>query len=348
MRTVLLASLRTHTRRYVAAAVAVVIGVAFVVVTNALSSATRNGLVAGIDQPFRGADVAVSDIGGEDAAELVETAEERGDHASPIGWTIQPVTEGDRLVDERADVAVIAPDASLRWQELRAGRFPDAPDEAVADVNTAKTDLIEVGDRLRVGTGSRAVEVTVVGLTDSPALFRGSLYLPWSVAERWSSNFYVDSVAYAGSGDVDDLVDRLEDETGATVQTADDYVEQVQTEITNEINVIAMVLLVFAAIAVFVSILVIANTFTILFAQRSRDFALLRCVGATRRQVLRSIRLEALCLGVVASLAGLAVGTGLGLRPGRPGPWADAAGHDGCGRRRRPPGTARRSRSGSS
>ncbi len=312
MRTVLLASLRTHTRRYVAAAVAVVIGVAFVVVTSALSSATRNGLVAGIDQPFRGADVAVSDIGGEDAAELVETAEERGDHASPIGWTLQPVTEGDRLVDERADVAVIAPDPSLRWQELREGRFPDAPDEALADVNTAKTDLIEVGDRLRVGTGSRAVEVTVVGLTDSPALFRGSLYLPWSVAERWSSNFYVDSVAYAGSGDVDDLVDRLEDETGATVQTADDYVDQVQTEITNEINVIAMVLLVFAAIAVFVSILVIANTFTILFAQRSRDFALLRCVGATRRQVLRSIRLEALCLGVVASLAGLAVGTGLG------------------------------------
>ena len=59
--------------------------------------------------------------------------------------------------------------------------------------------------------------------------------------------------------------------------------------------------------------LVIANTFTILFAQRSRDLALLRCVGATRRQVLRSIRLEALCLGVAASLLGLLVGTGLGL-----------------------------------
>ncbi len=49
MRTVLLASLRTHTRRYVAATIAVVIGVAFVVVTNSLASATRNGLLAGLD-----------------------------------------------------------------------------------------------------------------------------------------------------------------------------------------------------------------------------------------------------------------------------------------------------------
>ena len=75
---------------------------------------------------------------------------------------------------------------------------------------------------------------------------------------------------------------------------------------------IAMVLLVFAAIALFVSVLVIANTFTILFAQRTRDFALLRCVGATRRQVLRSIRVEALSLGVAASVLGLLVGTALG------------------------------------
>jgi putative ABC transport system permease protein len=58
---------------------------------------------------------------------------------------------------------------------------------------------------------------------------------------------------------------------------------------------------------------VIANTFSILFAQRVRDFALLRCVGATRRQVLRSVRIEALVLGIVSSVAGLLAGTGIGL-----------------------------------
>ena len=113
------------------------------------------------------------------------------------------------------------------------------------------------------------------------------------------------------------------------MQSTDAYVEELQTEITNEVNVIAMVLLVFAAIALFVSVLVIANTFTILFAQRSRDFALLRCVGATRRQVLRSIRVEALCLGLRRLVARPARRHRPRLRPGRPGSRADAAGHDG-------------------
>ena len=60
MRTVLLASLRTHTRRYVSAALAVVIGVAFVIVTAGLSSAARDGLTAGVGAPYAGADVVLT------------------------------------------------------------------------------------------------------------------------------------------------------------------------------------------------------------------------------------------------------------------------------------------------
>ena len=155
MRTVLLASLRTHTRRYVAAAVAVVIGVAFVVVTDALASATRNGLLAGLDaavprrrrrglrrRPGR------TPPGWSTAPRSVATTPRRS--AGPI----QPVREGDRLVDERADVGALAPDAdaALAGRCARGGS-PSGPDEALADVNAAKADRIEVGDRLRVGTG---------------------------------------------------------------------------------------------------------------------------------------------------------------------------------------------------
>ncbi|WP_235854817.1 FtsX-like permease family protein [Nonomuraea aridisoli] len=71
-------------------------------------------------------------------------------------------------------------------------------------------------------------------------------------------------------------------------------------------------LLLFAGVALFVSVLVIANTFSILFAQRLRDVALLRCIGATRRQVVRSVRREAAAVGVLASLTGTLVGVGLG------------------------------------
>ena len=86
----------------------------------------------------------------------------------------------------------------------------------------------------------------------------------------------------------------------------------------------------------------------ILFAQRTRDFALLRCVGATRRQVLRSVRVEALGLGDRGLGPRAARRHGPRVRPGRPGEIADAAADDGDTRRRRSSGTPWRSPSASS
>lgn len=306
MRSVLLGSLRVHARRYVAAAVAVVIGVSFVVVTSALSSATKDGLVAGVGLPYRGADAVFGEIGTDDATRVVTRAAATGGAAAVVGWTTQPVTSGDRVVDQRADVGVLADDAGLRWQELRDGAWPSGPGQVVADVNDAKSDGLALGDTVRIGAGSRALEAEVVGLVDSPSASAGAaLYLPWAEAERWSSTFSVDSVAYAGP-DADSLV------PGLSATPADTFVQDRQAELTREVDVIAILLLVFAAIALFVSVLVIANTFSILFAQRRRDLALLRCVGATRGQLLRSIRLEALALGVTAAGVGLLVGTLVG------------------------------------
>lgn len=307
MRTVLLASLRVHTRRYVAAAVAVVIGVAFIVVTSALSSAARNGLVAGVEVPYRGADVVVTDIDGEQAARLIAGAREEGDSASFLGWTMQQVRVDDRLLGEDIDVGAISTGSALRWQELRAGRFPERPGEAVADANAVKGDDVMVGDTVRVGTGSNAVEARIVGLVDTPSASVGAeVYLTWADLQCFAGELWVDSVAYAGSGSAT-LADRLPAE--ATVQSRDAFVEERQKSLTNEVNVLAILLLVFATIALFVSVLVVANTFSILFAQRTRDFALLRCVGASRRQLLRSVRIEALAIGVASSLTGLGVGT---------------------------------------
>lgn len=304
MRTVLLASLRTHTRRYVSAAIAVVIGVAFIVVTSLLSQATRDGLVAGVELPYAGADVVVTGVDADQATRLVEHAEENGDTAAVLGWTPQRVRVGDRLLGERTDVGAVAGTPGLRWQVLREGRFPEEPGEVVADLNSVKGDDVHLGDRVDIG----GLDATLVGLVDTPSASAGAeLYLLWSDLHSLDRDLWIDSVAYAGPG-----ASSLAVPEGATVQPRDEFVEDRQRELTNEVNVIAIVLLVFAAIALFVSVLVIANTFSILFAQRARDFALLRCVGATRRQVLRSVRVEAVALGIVASLLGLVVGTGLG------------------------------------
>ncbi|CAI9401091.1 ABC transporter permease [Nocardioides sp. T2.26MG-1] len=310
MRTVLAASLRVHTRRYVAASVAVVIGVAFIVVTSLLSSAARNGLVAGVEVPYRDADVVVTGIDGDQAAGILQQAADRGDHASFLGWTVQHVRVGDRLLGEAVDVGAVADGPDLRWQELRAGRFPERPGEVVADANAVKGDGVAVGDAVRIGTGNHAVEATLVGLVDTPSASVGAdLYLTWSDLQRFAGDLWVDSVAYAGSGS-SSLADRLPED--ATVQSRDAFVEDRQADLTNQVNVLAILLLVFAAIALFVSVLVVANTFSILFAQRARDFALLRCVGATRRQVLRSVRIEALAIGVASALVGLVAGTAVG------------------------------------
>jgi putative ABC transport system permease protein len=310
MRTVLRASLRVHARRYVSAAVAVVIGVTFIVVTSALSSSARNGMVAGVEVPYRGADLVVSDLDGEQAATIVADAAARGDSAAVLGWSMQPVRVDGTLLPDQTDVGALADDPALRWQVLRAGRFPARSGEAVADVNAAKGDRVAVGDTIRVGTGGRAVEATVVGLVDTPSASVGAaFYLPWADLARFTSNLWVDSLAYAGPH-ASSLADRAP--AGVTVQDRDAFVEDRQTEISHEVDVLAILLLIFAAIALFVSVLVIANTFSILFAQRARDFALLRCVGATRRQVLRSVRVEALLLGVVAAAIGLLAGTVVG------------------------------------
>ena len=310
MKTVLRASLRTHTRRYVSAAVAVVIGVSFIVVTSLLSDATRAGLVAGVEVPYRGADVVVTDVDADEAARIVDRAERGGDSAAVLGWTPQQVRIDDRLFEDRTDVGGIADDPALRWQVLREGRFPDGPGEVVADVNAVKGHDVAIGDSVEIGTGRGSVDATLVGLVDTPSASAGAqLYLTWPDLHRLDADLWVDSVAYAGPG-ASSLAGTLP--AGATVQPRDEFVEDRQAELTNEVNVLAILLLVFAAIALFVSVLVIANTFSILFAQRARDFALLRCVGATRRQILRSVRVEAVALGVVSAALGLLVGTGLG------------------------------------
>ncbi len=98
-------------------------------------------------------------------------------------------------------------------------------------------------------------------------------------------------------------------DVGTLVLTRDAIAER--TLSGDDTGPITIVILSFAAVALLVAGLVIANTFQVLVAQRTRTLALLRCVGAVRSQVRRSVLLEATLLGAAASLAGLVLGTGL-------------------------------------
>ncbi|NHA00804.1 ABC transporter permease [Nocardioides sp. W3-2-3] len=212
-----------------------------------------------------------------------------------------------------ADIGQVPDRPEHRWQDVVSGRFPQGPGEALVDSNAAKADDIAIGDRLRIGTGTRALDVRVVGLADSPSNHAvSSVYLLWPDLRRWEDSLYVGSVAWSGGGhDAAASAIRAVVPT-AEPETVDAFVQDLQRDVNNGVDVIAIIVLLFTTVALLVAVLVINNTFTILFAQRSRDFALLRCVGATRRQVVRSVRVESLALGIIAAVLGIVAGLGAG------------------------------------
>lgn len=320
MRTVLWASLRLHARRYVAAFVAVALAVAFVVVTDALASATRNGLSAQVRGAYPGADLVVGrefETTPADIARADAVARRHGDRTAVIASAGLAVRLADgRSLGDQVGVGTVATDASLRRQHVVAGRAPRAGDEALMDRSTAQTDGVQVGDRLTLGAGDQQRTVTVTGLAGPTSYLGAEVYVPWPTLARLPG-VYADAVVYdvAGAGgDSATVTERRRELTtaGLDVSARADYVAAKVVEINRGVDVVSYLLLLFAAIAAFVSVLVIANTFTISFAQRARDFALLRCVGAGRRQLLASVRAESLALALTASAAGLVGGALLG------------------------------------
>lgn len=302
MRTVLLGSLRVHLRRYVAAGLAVAASVAFIVAIGGLSSATTAGLTSGLDAPYRNAVSVVNALDDDGVDELVD-----GGESFPTGYAFLPVARDGRTIEQQVQVGPIADDERFRWQELVAGRFPAARGEAVVDAERARTAGVQVGDTITIGAQDAPYDV--VGTVDSPSVLAGAtVYVGWRDVQAWRDQLMISSVA--STMPVDALERAYPD---AEVWTADAWVASLHEAMSGQAKVMSAILGIFATIAGFVAVLVIANTFSILFAQRRRDFALLRAVGATGRQLVRSVRAEALALGVVATAVGLLAGMGVAL-----------------------------------
>ena len=309
MRTVLLASVRIHARRYLAAVLAVALGTAFVVVIGMVSAAARDGVARNVALPYRGATTVVTGLTGAQAADLVA----RTPGATVVATGHVPLRLAAGGGPEVVSVAGVSLDPRTRWQQPVAGRLPRTAGEVLVDRGTARSLDLRPGDRISLGEGADRVRARVVGLARTPLRDVGSdLYATWADQAPWISGL-VDEVVVTYASVPTDLPARVRAVApGAVVMTGAAFVEQRSLAATRGVDVLGAGLSVFAAIALFVAALVIANTFTIVFAQRRRDLALLRCVGATRGQVRRSVRLEALAMGVVASVVGLGVGLALG------------------------------------
>jgi putative ABC transport system permease protein len=199
------------------------------------------------------------------------------------------------------------------------GEPPATPQEAAINEGTAEKEDLKVGDRISLVGRTGKENFTISGLAkfgDVSSIGGATIaVVTLPVAQQLSGQRgKVDSIQVAAAPGVtpDELVTRIERVMPDTVevktgqQDATDEAESVQ----NSLGFLNTLLLVFAGIAVFVGAFIIFNTFSITVAQRTREFALLRTMGASRGQVLRSVMLEALIVGLVASILGLLLGLG--------------------------------------
>lgn len=200
---------------------------------------------------------------------------------------------------------------------LVEGRPPEADDEVVIDKKSADDGGLAVGDTTTVLVQGPPQIVEVVGITrfgdaDSPGGASFALLTTEAAQRLIAQPGMFDSVAVVADDGVSqrEIASRIAEvvPSGVEVLTGDEITKESQDDIQENLSFFSTFMLVFAIVALLVGAFMIFNTFSITVAQRTRENALLRSIGASRRQVLTAVLLEALVVGVVASLIGLAAG----------------------------------------
>ncbi|MFF0294465.1 ABC transporter permease [Kitasatospora sp. NPDC004614] len=333
-----------HKGRLLMTALAVMLGTAFVagtlVFSDTMGQAVRNSYsksysdvsVLVSDKWSRSADEgpkeagqkkrdALTDATVKDLAALPGAERARG---VVTGFTAVADKKGN-LIGEAwsAQGSNFAPDASGKDPRypMAEGRGPKAAGEIALNKQAADKAGYKVGDKVRVAGNGAAEDTTLTGVftSDDPQVTSGGSLVLMDTAtaqQRLLEPGHYSSIALTAKSGVSEdalldaakakLPDTFDLETGQKLK--DEQSKMVEQSVTG----MKSMLLVFAGISLFVGIFIIVNTFTMLIAQRLKELALLRAVGASRRQVTNSVLIEALLIGVIASVSGLLLGIGIG------------------------------------
>ncbi|MFI7385948.1 ABC transporter permease [Streptomyces sp. NPDC049813] len=329
-----------HKARLLMTVLAVMLGVAFVsgtlVFTNTISSALEKSSSKGFDH----VDVAVTPgfvKGGADKVgkevKLTDATLKKA-RSVPGAASAYGVVSGYAAVADQDGKLVgngfstkggnywgSAQDPDPRYP-LKDGAAPHGQNQVALDAETAKRAGYKVGDQVRMSVDGPVLTPTVTGIfttDDGNVTAGGSLALfdtatAQSLFHRPGAYDEIDVRAAAGTSQ-DQLRAALDSSLGkdaADTQTGQQLADDQAEAISQSMSSMKQLLLGFAGISLFVGIFIIANTFTMLVAQRTKELALMRAVGASRRQVTRSVLLEAFVVGAVAAVTGLAVGIGIG------------------------------------
>ncbi|MET9485622.1 FtsX-like permease family protein [Nocardia sp. NPDC006630] len=215
----------------------------------------------------------------------------------------------------------LPPDKSVAAPDKYSAGGPPTKDGEIS-INRGGADLagLHVGDQTKVLVPSKGnIDVTVSGIYDLPGNTGGFINLYFDDAqakELFTDGEHVAFVDIAAKSGVQP--DALRDQIAKVfpdykVQDGDQVRADMKKQIGDALKFINYFLLAFGAIALIVGTFIIYNTFSMLVAQRLRELALLRAIGASRQQVGRSVVGEALIIGLLGSALGLAAGVGLAL-----------------------------------
>ncbi len=325
-----------HKLRLFLTATSIALGVAFVAGTLMLNDSMQRAFDDVFGSINSGTDVAVraeeGPVQSEDSEEdrapvpekLIESVEAVEGVATAegnvTGYALLTGSDGKPIQPTGAPTlgSNLPSDPDLRGDvTLRTGRAPERPGEIAIDVSSAEKGDLAVGDRTTVlfrGSPETFTIVGTVGFAGEDDLGGStSAYFDLATAQRvlGKRGVYDTIVVKADKGVSDSALAERVDATlpsGVEALTGQAVADEQSESVKEGLGFLRVALLGFAGIALFVGSFIIWNTFSMQVAQRTRELALLRAIGATRRQVMRTILAEALVLGLVASALGIVLG----------------------------------------
>jgi putative ABC transport system permease protein len=318
-------------------ALAVVLGVTFVSGTYVLTDTLHASLGEIFQQFTTGTDLVVAakhEVGDRATSRQripsgLATGIERVDGVAEA----MPFLLGNATLIEKDDKTAIQPlgaiNLGISWAggdtigpaRVLEGRQPRVDGEVAIDAGTAERYKFRVGDDIRVLLTGEAESFRIVGLVAlgdrSDLGFATLAAFDSKTAERaFGAEGLADFILVRAEAGADQaaLRDRIQSEVGEglTVRRSNQFAAELQQQVDEFLSILNDLLLGFAGIGLLVGGFIIFNTFTILIAQRTRELGLLRAMGASGGQVVGSVLIEALVMGVVASVAGFVAGIGLG------------------------------------
>ncbi|MGP5701624.1 ABC transporter permease [Glutamicibacter arilaitensis] len=323
---VALSNIKTYARRYIAVILAVAIGTAFLAATLSVNSSTQATLKNSLGDAYKNADlVAYPDwdlaSDGQDltALSLKDVKEVQNLSAVTTAYGLGYVDGLLRTADDSYGVSMqpVDPDQGLGGMELLEGRAPQGSNEIIIDAAHAKDMGTSIGDVVALENGAASAEnYTIVGIQRSTTNPRTSAYALAGMSEQAWKHFageqpLISEIVVNTDGSEAALQEQLEKlfadkkMTDIAVMSADEKVLNEVAQLTGGTDQLSVILLVFALIALVVTGLVVVNTFAVVIAQRTRELALLRILGAKRKQIRSSVLIEALVIGILASILGV-------------------------------------------